>query len=390
MSLQIYDTAQRSVVDFSPDPLVKMYVCGITPYDSTHLGHAATYLAYDVLIRRLEELGHEVQLVRNFTDIDDPLYERALKNKVDPVELAQAEIERFQADALALNLRPACAEPRVSDSIPNIIEFISDLIDSGHAYSRSGTVYFDVTKFDGFGKLSGLDEAEMVALSAERGGSPDDPNQRNPLDFVLWKPSHEGEASWPTPWGAGRPGWHIECSSMAHDHFGDTLDLHGGGTDLIFPHHEGEIAQSEAQSGKTFSRHWMHVGMVAYHGEKMSKSLGNLVFVQDLREQYDPRAIRLAVHARHYRHGFEWFDDDMNAGIDLLELLELAAKRETGPDPEHFEAEFRSCIDNDLDTPSALDVLAGYAQSSIDGGTSTDAPAALRSAAQLLGVQLQD
>lgn len=389
MTLQIYDTAKGEIASFAPGPVVRIYVCGITPYDSTHLGHASTYLAHDVLIRRLEELGHEVEMVRNFTDVDDPLFTRARERSIDALELAQIEIQRFWDDIEALNLRPAVAEPRVTTSIPEILRFIARLDEVGCVYEVEGTVYFDVAKSPRFGLFSGLTTNEMIALSAKRGGTPDDERQRNPLDFVLWRPSLPDEPAWESAWGPGRPGWHIECSAMALEHLGSTIDLHGGGSDLVFPHHECEIAQSEALSDKPFANHWMHVGMVAYHGEKMSKSLGNLVFVSELRDKYDPRAIRLAVHQYHYRHGFEWFDNDIQVGVKLLELLQDAARATAGPAPDEFTKAFRARIDDDLDTPGAIALLREFARAMTAGDeTSGAAPDALRDAALLLGVEL--
>lgn len=389
MAMRLHDTARRAVVPFEAGPVVSMYVCGITPYDSTHLGHAATYLAHDLVIRRLEDLGHEVRMVRNFTDVDDPLYAKAATLDVEAMALAEEEIARFRGDAEALGLRPAIAEPRVSTSIPEIIDTVERLLAGGHAYTVDGTTWFDVTTFERFGSLCGVGEAEMVRLAAERGGTPNDPRQRNPLDFVLWKPSQTGEDRWSAPFGAGRPGWHVECTAMAMTHLGPTIDLHGGGNDLVFPHHECEIAQSEALTGRPWVRHWMHVGMVAYQGEKMSKSLGNLVFVSELRKVADPRAIRLALLPFHYRAGFEWFDDLIDQGSDDLDLLQAAVARDTGPDPRGLGEAVRAHLDDDLDTASARRVVIDHARRVVDGhGNDPSAPAALRATAGLLGIDL--
>ena len=287
--MRLYDTAQRKVVPFEPGPNVSMYVCGITPYDSTHLGHAATYLTYDIVIRRLEELGHEVRMVRNVTDVDDSILPKARELGVHYLDLAASEIARFHADMDALEMRPAVAEPRATDAIDGIIELVAELLERGHAYISEGSVYFDVSTFPRYGELSHYSADHMLELARERGGNPDDPNRRAPLDFVLWQPSLADEPVWTAPFGAGRPGWHIECSAMSMAEHGPTLDLHGGGTDLIFPHHECEIAQSESVTGEPFVRHWMHSAMVDYEGEKMSKSLGNLVFISDLLKVADPR-----------------------------------------------------------------------------------------------------
>jgi len=311
-----------------------MYVCGITPYDSTHLGHAFTYLSHDVLIRRLESLGHEVRMVRNITDVDDPLFERADELGVSYLDLADAEMARFHSDLEALDLRPAASEPRASESMPEIVSTIEALIERGHTYVSDGIVYFDTATFDQFGEFVGADEAELVALSAQRGGTPDDPRQRNPLDFVLWKPSAANEASWEAPFGRGRPGWHIECSAMARKELGGApLDLHGGGSDLTYPHHQCEIAQSESAFEAPFANHWMHGGMVGYEGTKMSKSLGNLVFVSDLLKTAEPAAIRAALLAHHYRSDFEWIDDESEAVSPRIDTLANALERLGGPDP---------------------------------------------------------
>ncbi|MCP3854565.1 MAG: cysteine--tRNA ligase [Actinomycetia bacterium] len=389
--MRLYDTARKSVVPFEPGPVVRMYVCGITPYDSTHLGHAATYLTHDIVIRRLEDLGHTVEMVRNYTDIDDPLYAKAAAMGVGATELAESEIARFRGDMEALEMRPALAEPRVSTSIPEIVDAIEVLVKTDHTYqSDDGTVYFDVSTFERFGDLSGFTTDEMVALSRERGGTPDDPHQRHPLDFVLWKPSADGEHAWDTPWGPGRPGWHIECTAMVFTNLGTTIDLHGGGSDLVFPHHECEIAQSEAISGEPFARHWLHQGMVAYHGEKMSKSLGNLVFVSELVKQADPRSIRLAVLGHHYRAGFEWHDDEIGRGTDRLQRMVAAAGCLAGPDPAPYAEQMRAALDDDLDTPTALAVLDQFAGAILDPETGDHPGAAVTLAelAMIVGVDI--
>ena len=279
-----------------------MYTCGITPYDSTHIGHAATYLTYDVLQRRLRDLGHETRCVRNITDVDDDILAKAREIGVHYLDLAAGETARFDSDMKSLGLLECWSEPRATSAIADIRKFIGNVLDRGHAYEAGGAVYFDIHSYDGFGELSGMSRAEMIAAARERGGNPDDPNKRDPLDFVLWQPSLPDEPAWGSLWGPGRPGWHIECSTLAmRDLDTFTIDLHGGGSDLIFPHHECERAQSEAATGQPFVRHWMHQAMVCYEGEKMSKSLGNLVFVSELLKDWDPRAIRLAVLEHHYR-----------------------------------------------------------------------------------------
>ncbi len=421
MPIRLYDTARREVVPFEPPPLVRMYVCGITPYDSTHLGHAATYLAYDVLIRRLEDLGHEVALVRNVTDVDDSILPKARALGVNYLELADAEMARFRSDMEALGMRPPLSEPRATEAVPQIIDLVEKLLEAGHAYRADGSVFFDVSSFPAYGALSGYDRDEMLRIAAERGGRPEDPAKRDPLDFTLWQRSADDEPSWDAPFGAGRPGWHIECSAMVLAAHGTTLDLHGGGTDLIFPHHESEIAQSTSITGEPLARHWMHSAMVAYDGEKMSKSLGNLVFVSDLLKVADARAIRLALLRHHYRAGFEWFDTDLDEGRALLRRLRAAAARglggvppttaagaakdsatdpafRGGADPRPFAARVREALDDDLDVPRALDALDDLASAILSGEpggagvspgvTDSEAPEVLMELAQLVGVDL--
>src|SRR5262245_19029513 len=262
------------------------------------------------------------------------------------------------------------------------------LLDAGHAYLTHGTVYFDVSTFPRFGELSHYSREHMIKLARARGGKPDDPHRRDPLDFILWQPSLDDEPAWRAPFGVGRPGWHIECSVMAMANLGTTIDLHGGGTDLIFPHHECEIAQSEAVTGQPFARRWMHSAMVSYEGEKMSKSLGNLVFVSDLLKVTDARAIRLALMRHHYRSGFEWYDTDLDEAVALLHRLLAAASKPDGPDPTSFADRVRDAIDSDLDSPRALEALDDLASAILSGGSDTRAPEVLRELGMLLGVDL--
>ena len=267
---------------------------------------------------------------------------------------------------------------------------ISTLERGGYTYTVDGTTYFDVTKASRFGELSHYSRNEMIDLARERGGHPDDSRQRDPLDFILWQPSLSDEPSWDSPFGPGRPGWHIECSAMSKAALGVTIDLHGGGGDLIFPHHECEIAQSEAANGAPFVRHWMHCGLVAFQGTKMSKSLGNLVFVSELRKTADPRAIRLALMANHYRADWEWFDDDELDGIERLDRLHAAAHADRpGPDPRPYFSRVHEALDDDLDAPTARDVLDELARGILAGaGMHENATAGLIEAAQLCGVDL--
>ena len=386
--VQLFDTARGEVVPFEPGHEVKMYVCGITPYDSTHLGHANTYLTYDLLIRRLEDLGHEVKLVRNITDVDDSILPKARELGVDFLELAAEETARFHGDMIALNTRPVFAEPHATKWVAEMVELVETLEAKGHTYVVDGTVFFDVSTFDSFGAVSGYDESTMVEYAAERGGHPDDPRQRNPLAFILWHPSLDDAPSWPSPWGSGRPGWHIECSAMSKGTLGPTLDLHGGGSDLIFPHHECSRAQSEAANGVTFVNHWMHAGMVAYQGTKMSKSLGNLVFVSELVKTADPRAIRLALMRHHYRSDWEWFDSDIDTAAAMLDRMHRAAHAPAGPDPDRYADRVRAALDNDLDAPAALHALMELADAILEGGDDPTAPTLLRELGALVGVEL--
>ena len=389
MSMRLYDTSRGAVVPFEPGDTVSIYVCGVTPYDATHLGHAFTYLCFDVLIRRLEDLGHEVKMVRNITDVDDSILAKAKEIDVDYMELGLSETAQFRDDIKALDLRPAVAEPTVTGSINEIVSLISQLAEKGHTYTVDGTTFFDVTTFSDFGQISGYDEPTMISFANERGANTEDERLRNPLDFILWQKSEEGEPSWDSPFGPGRPGWHIECSAMAMSELGPTIDLHGGGDDLIFPHHECETAQSVTANNSPFARHWMHVGMVAYEGEKMSKSLGNLVFVRDLRTGHDPRAIRLALLSNHYRAGFEWFDSDIDKGEAMLERMIEAASCPSGPDSETLLTQVREAIDDDLNLPKACEIIDDFAVKMIEGsGNDSDAKTALTKAAELLGVDL--
>jgi len=374
--MKLYDTAKQETVEFVPNPTVLMYTCGITPYDATHLGHAFTFISYDVLQRRLIDMGHQVKCVRNVTDVDDPLFAKARELGVHYLDLAAGEEARFESDMTALNALPVHSTPRASSAIPDIRGFIGMVIDRGFAYESGGSVYFDVEKFPQFGSVSHYSRESMIALARERGGNVDDPHKRNPLDFVLWHPSASDEPSWDTMWGAGRPGWHIECSALALRELGTTIDLHGGGSDLIFPHHECERAQSEAATGQPFVKHWMHVAMVSMDGHKMSKSRGNLVFVDKLRTQHDPMAIRLGLIEHHYRTEWEWDDGLMARNEARLSNWKSAAQVESSHGDSGLLAEVRSALDNDLDTPTAVALVDVAASKGLAVGDS----------ARLLGV----
>ena len=374
MTMKLYDTVKRGVVDFAPNKEVLMYTCGITPYDATHIGHAFTFVSYDILQRRLIDKGHTVKCVRNVTDVDDPLFAKARELGVHYLDLAAGEEARFDADMKALNVLEVFSKPRASSAIPDIRKFIALVLDRGFAYQCGSSVYFDVTKFESFGSVSNYDNETMLRYAAERGGDLTNPDKRNPLDFVLWQPSAPDEPSWDTIWGPGRPGWHIECSALALRDLGTTIDLHGGGSDLIFPHHECERAQSEAATGQQFVKHWMHVAMVFMDGTKMSKSLGNLEFVDRLRKTHDPRAIRLALISNHYRQEWEWTSSSMNASLAKLELWN-AAKNGDGT---AGLAEVRAALDDDLNTPAAIQVIDQAAA----------AGHSIKSSAKLLGIDL--
>jgi L-cysteine:1D-myo-inositol 2-amino-2-deoxy-alpha-D-glucopyranoside ligase len=381
--VRLYDTARRAVVPFEPAPVATLYSCGITPYDAAHLGHAAVYLTFDVLQRRLRDMGHETRCVRNVTDVDDDILRKARELGVHYLDLAAEEMARFDADMAALGLLPVYSEPRATSAIPDILSLVGAALERGNAYRSGGAVYFDVTTFGGWGKVSHFDEAEMVHLAAANGGNPDDPAKRHPLDFVLWQPSLPDEPAWESRWGPGRPGWHIECSALVLRELGPTIDLHGGGRDLVFPHHECETAQAESVTGRQFVRHWLHVGLVELGGEKMSKSLGNLVFVSDLLKDWEPAALRLALLAHHYRHDWEWTGADMPGAAARLErwrrsVAGAVGRRGTGAGSGEPLAAVRERLDDDLDTPGALQALDEWAAA---GG-------AVGAGAALLGVDL--
>jgi L-cysteine:1D-myo-inositol 2-amino-2-deoxy-alpha-D-glucopyranoside ligase len=403
-ALRLYDTAQRQIVPFEPAAgpggRVTMYTCGITPYDSAHLGHAATYLAYDVLQRRLRDMGYTTVLVRNVTDVDDDILRKAAELDVHYLDLAEEEMASFSADMDALGLLPADSEPRATSAIPDILGFIGMVLESGHAYQAGGGVYFDVSSWARFGCISHYGRREMLELARERGGKPDDPDKSDPLDFVLWQPSGPGEPAWASLWGPGRPGWHIECSALVIRELGVTIDLHGGGSDLIFPHHECEAAQSEAATGEPLARHWVHAGMVWYQGAKMSKSLGNLVFVRDLLKTWEPAAIRLAILSHHYRSQWDWEENLLTEATARLARWrgEAQGGSARGPGPAAHQGggvdvveEVRAALDDDLGTPRALAAIDAAAQdvSALAAGPAGHAARrAVVDAAGLLGVVL--
>ena len=373
--MRLYDSARRGIFALDAGPIVKMYSCGITPYDSAHLGHAFVYLTFDVLKRRLDDAGHEARCVRNVTDVDDDILRKARELGVHYLDLAAQEMNKFDRDMAVINLLPVYSEPRATGAIPEILTLIAQTFEQGYAYEVDGHVYFEVSKFARFGQISHETRDSMIALAAQNGGRPEDPRKRDPLDFVLWQPSLQDEPAWDSRWGAGRPGWHIECSALAIRDLGETLDVHGGGRDLAFPHHECEAAQSESITGAPFVRFWMHVGLVGLDGTKMSKSLGNLVFVDELAQRSEPMAVRVALLAHHYRSDWSWEHDELATAQSRLATWRSSAG--ITRDAEVLDR-VRDALDDDLNTVRALQIIDLAAQSGVD----------VSSAVSLLGVSL--
>lgn len=396
--MKLYNTQSQTLEEFAPEgKIIRLYVCGITPYDTTHLGHAATYCAFDILIRFLEYRGATVLFCENVTDIDDDILREAKKRGQDWRALGNHWTAHFIRDMIALNVRPPDYYPRASEVIPEIIEFNRVLVARGLAYESGGNVYFHVDSFPEFGQLSHLPREAMLPIANERGNFPDDPHKRAPLDFVLWQAQKEGEPAWPSPWGAGRPGWHIECSAMNYKTFGPTIDLHGGGADLVFPHHECEIAQTINFTGEPyFARCWMHTAMVEYQGEKMSKSLGNLVMVDQLLKQYTPDALRLYLAKHHYRKPWAFTYAELDAGQSQCTQLRQAVTVRGGDgrpmDFAEARTRFENALESDLDSPTAADVLCELAAQIIEHADArrdvSAAQAWFRTAAAILGLRL--
>ena len=356
--MRLRNTETDAVQPLEPgDRPVGLYVCGITPYDTTHLGHAFTYVIFDVLVRTLRASGQPVRYVQNVTDIDDDIIRRARELGTTWEHLAAKETALYEADMAALNVLAPDVFPRASQTIPKITELIRRLEAQGHAYQRDGNVYFRVGSVTDYGRLSRLSREQMVKLSAERGADPNDPRKQDPLDFILWQASAAPEPCWPSPWGDGRPGWHIECSAMALENLGKQVDVHGGGADLIFPHHDSEIAQSEAATGvRPFARIWAHVGMLRYQGEKMSKSLRNLVLVRDLLQRYDADSIRVLLLRHHYREAWAYTEDLLEDAAAWTRRLQEAA-RGSRPAAAPRNVAVRAALEDDLDSPRALRLL---------------------------------
>lgn len=331
--MKLFNSYSGKVEDFHPlkQNEVRMYVCGITPYDTTHLGHAFVYVTFDALKRFLEFKGYNVTYTQNVTDIDDDLLARAKRDKKNWKKLGDFWTKRFLSDLKALKVKMPDHYIKATEAMDEIIEMVKALIEKGVAYEKNGhilgeaanSVYFEVSKFPDYGKLSKYPEEEMLRLLKERGGDPKDKNKKAPLDFLLWQPSKPDEPSWDSPWGKGRPGWHIECSAMVEQTLGDQIDIHGGGFDLIYPHHESEIAQSESFTGKKpFVKYWMHIAMLSYQGEKMSKSLGNLVLVDQLLKKYSANAIRLLLLLNHYGTPWEYTEEKMKQAQEYIDQVE--------------------------------------------------------------------
>lgn len=392
-ALRLHDTATGRVRATDPGPVARMYVCGITPYDATHMGHAATYVAFDLVNRAWRDSGHDVHFVQNVTDVDDPLLERAVATGQDWRELARAETELFCRDMAALNVLPPRDYIGAVESIPAVVEWIGRLETAGAVYRLDGDLYFAAGSSPGFGDLAGLDGPAMRALFAERGGDPDRQGKRHPLDCLLWQAARPDEPAWDTVLGHGRPGWHIECTAIALDHLGTGFDVQGGGSDLAFPHHEMCAVQGRAATGLPFARMYVHTGMVGYRGHKMSKSRGNLVFVSALRTAgVDPAAIRLALLAHHYREDWEWTDGDVSAGIDRLTRWRQALRLSSGPDARALLVGVRERIADDLDAPGALALVDSWVDDALASrGREADADAPVlvsRLVDTLLGVDL--
>ncbi|MFD3454052.1 cysteine--1-D-myo-inosityl 2-amino-2-deoxy-alpha-D-glucopyranoside ligase [Streptomyces sp. NPDC058691] len=391
--LRLHDTATGGPVTLDPGPVARIYVCGITPYDATHMGHAATYNAFDLVQRVWLDTKRQVHYVQNVTDVDDPLLERAVATGQDWTALAERETTLFREDMTALRMLPPAHYIGAVEAIPGIVPLVERLREAGAAYELDGDVYFHVDADPHFGSVSHLDAAAMRALSAERGGDPDRPGKKNPLDPILWLSARDGEPSWDGgSLGRGRPGWHIECVAIALDHLGMGFDVQGGGSDLAFPHHEMGASHAQVLTGEfPMAKAYVHAGMVALDGAKMSKSKGNLVFVSQLRRDgVDPAAIRLSLVAHHYRADWEWTDAVLEQAVERLGRWRAAVSRPDGPSADALVEEIREALADDLDAPAALAVVDRWAAlQAAEGGTDTGAPGLVsRAVNALLGVAL--
>ncbi len=394
--LRLYDSADRQVRPTVPGPTATMYVCGITPYDATHLGHAATYLAFDLVNRVWLDHGHRVHYVQNVTDVDDPLFERADRDGIDWRDLGARETDLFRADMAALRVLPPQDYVAATEAIPEVVEMVEKLLAGGAAYvvddPQYPDVYFRADADPVFGYESNFDRDTMLRLFAERGGDPQRPGKSDPLDALLWRVHRPGEPSWPSPFGAGRPGWHVECAAIALSRIGFGFDVQGGGSDLIFPHHEFSAAHAECMTGqRRFARHYVHAGMIGWDGHKMSKSRGNLVLVSALRAAcVDPAAIRLGLLAGHYRSDRFWSDEVLAEASARLHRWRTATVLPAGPDATDVVGRLRRYLADDLDTPKALAALDGWATDALEyGGRDATGPSLVATAVDaLLGIPL--
>jgi len=392
----LYDSARRSVRPTTPGGTATMYVCGITPYDATHLGHAATMITFDLVQRAWRDAGLDVSYVQNVTDIDDPLLERAARDGEDWVVLAMRETALFREDMEALRMIPPAHYVGAVESIPAIAAHVRRLVDEGAAYrldDGTGDIYFAIASTPSFGYESNLSREEMLVLSAQRGGDPERPGKRDALDPLLWRGARDGEPAWDGgDLGPGRPGWHIECATIAIGLLGDTIDVQGGGNDLLYPHHECSAAHAELLTGAApFAGHYVHAGMIGLDGEKMSKSKGNLVFVSRLRgDGVDPMAVRVGLLTDHYRTDRQWTDDVLKAGQQRLARWREAAAAPAGPSGEGLLDAVRAALHNDLDTPAALALVDAWSEAALSGaGDDAEAPALMaRTVDALLGIRL--
>ncbi len=373
-AVRLHDTATGEMVTTVPTGAARLYVCGITPYDATHLGHAATYVGFDLLNRAWRNAGHDVHYVQNVTDVDDPLLERAAKVDVDWVELAERETELFRQDMQALRVLPPTSYLGAVESIPLVTGLIKVLQSSGAIYQVDQDLYFSVAADPAFGAESGYDRDTMLRLFDERGGDPERAGKRDPLDCVVWRGEREGEPSWPSPWGPGRPGWHIECAAIAMANLGTEIDVQGGGSDLVFPHHEMCAGHAQvAVKGASFAQVYSHAGMVGYDGEKMSKSKGNLVFVSALRNSdIDPMAIRLALLRHHFRSDWEWKDAELFTALDTITRWRRAVALGAGAPAGPVVAEVLDALADDLDAPRAAAAVDAWVTATLGEGDLAD------------------
>jgi L-cysteine:1D-myo-inositol 2-amino-2-deoxy-alpha-D-glucopyranoside ligase len=391
--MRLFNTQTGQIDRFTPrGNRVGLYVCGITPYDTTHVGHAFTFLTFDILVRFMRHKGWDVTYVQNVTDIDDDILRKAKQVGLTWKELGDREIERYLKDMRDLNALAPDHYVRATDHIAEMLDITQALIDKGFAYQSDGNVYFSVDSDPEFGKLSHIPRDRMLPIANERGNTPDDPDKRDPLDFVLWQASAEGEPAWDSPFGPGRPGWHVECSAMASRYLGPSIDIHGGGEDLIFPHHECEVAQSENAFGvEPFARVWAHAAMVGYNGEKMSKSLGNLVLVSEVLRHYSADALRLYLFSNHYRTPWTYDDNEIDrwarVADDLREAAEFPAYGiEEELDVSTYRERFLNALDDDLDTPIAIEALQEIATAILESPEEEDVRHAQRTLRELGGI----